>query len=89
MRLKQMITALIIIPIALVLIIFIIANREMMEVRFNPFDYEDSSWTIRAPAFIFLFACLGIGVVVGSLVTWISQHPYRKKARRIDDALDR
>jgi len=89
MRLKRIIMMFIMVPIALALIVFIIANREMMSVRFNPFDHEDQSWTIRAPAFIFLFACLGMGVVVGSVATWVGQHHYRRKARRIDEALDR
>jgi len=88
MKLRRIITVLIIVPIALILIVFIIANREMMSVSFNPFDRQDEGWTLRAPAFIFLFAFLGLGVVVGSVVTWVSQHPYRKKARRVDEALD-
>jgi len=89
MGLKRMIAALIIVPVALILIVFIIANREMMSVHFNPFDMEDLTLTLHAPAFVFLFAALAIGVVVGSITTWLSQHAYRKKARLIDEARTR
>jgi len=84
MRLKRIIMSLILVPLALVLVIFIIANREVMRVNFNPFDLEGTSWSIQAPAFVFLFVFLSAGVVVGSLVTWIGQHKYRKKAHHID-----
>jgi len=88
MRLKRIITALIVVPIALILVAFIIANREMMRVRFNPFADEGSGWIMQAPAFVFLFAFLGVGVVVGSVVTWAGQHKYRKKARHREPVLD-
>jgi len=88
MRVKRIITAILVIPIALMLIAFIIANREMMNVRLNPFADEGTGWSMNAPAFVFFFAFLGLGVVVGSIATWAGQHKYRKKLRRMESALD-
>jgi len=84
MKLKRIIMSLVLVPVALILVVFIIANREMMSVNFNPFNLEDVRWRVHAPTFVFLFVFLGGGVVLGSLVTWIGQHKYRKKAKRID-----
>jgi len=89
MSFKRLITLIILIPIALLLIAFIIANREMMVLEFSPFAQAGVNWQVRAPVFLFLFIFLGAGVVLGSVTTWIGQHKYRKAARRFnkDDAL--
>jgi len=88
MKLKRIIAAAIIVPLAVLLVAFIIANREMMSVRLNPFVDDGQGFEARAPAFVFLFVFLGLGVVVGSIATWIGQHKYRKKARRFDEGMD-
>jgi len=82
MTLKRLVALVVLIPVALLLIAFIIANREMMVLEFNPFAGDTSNWQVRAPVFLFLFIFLGIGVVLGSVATWIGQHKYRKAARR-------
>jgi len=88
MKIKRIIAAIIVVPIALALIAFIIANREMMTVRLNPFAEEGTGWSMSAPAFIFFFGFLGLGVVVGSVATWVGQHKYRKKLRQMESAFN-
>ena len=34
------------------------------------------------PLFVLLFAALGLGMIVGSLATWLKQGRYRKLARQ-------
>jgi len=82
MSFKRLAALVVLIPVALLLIAFIIANREMMVLEFNPFAQGASNWQVRAPVFLFLFIFLGLGVVLGSVATWIGQHKYRKAARR-------
>jgi len=84
MTLKRLVALIVLIPVALLLIAFIVANREMMVLEFNPFANQSTSWQLRAPAFLFLFAFLGAGVVLGSITTWINQHKYRKMSRFIN-----
>ncbi|RVB06927.1 LapA family protein, partial [Mesorhizobium sp. M7A.F.Ca.CA.004.07.1.1] len=38
--------------------------------------------TLTLPLFIFLFLALAIGMIVGSLATWVKQGRYRKLARQ-------
>jgi len=82
MMFKRFLALVVLIPVALLLIAFIVANREVITLEFNPFAGENSNWQVRAPVFLFLFAALGMGVVLGSIATWISQRQYRKTARR-------
>jgi len=87
-KLKRIILSLVLVPLAVILVVFIIANRGMVSIHFNPFDLEDAYWRVRAPLFVFLFVFLSLGVVVGSLVTWIGQHKYRKKLKKIEGMTD-
>lgn len=69
------------VPIAIVLIVLSVANRHPVTVALNPFRPEDNVIALTLPLFILLFLVLMIGVVLGSLVTWLSQGRHRKRAR--------
>jgi uncharacterized integral membrane protein len=65
------------VPLAVILIALAVANRD--PVAFNP---GNPALTVTLPLFIFLFLALAIGMVVGSLATWIKQGRYRRLARQ-------
>jgi len=46
MSFKRLAALVILIPVALLLIAFIVANREMMVLEFNPFAQGDSNWQV-------------------------------------------
>jgi uncharacterized integral membrane protein len=69
------------VPIAIVLIVLSVANRHPVTVALNPFRPEDSVMALTLPLFILLILMLMIGVVLGSLVTWLSQAKHRRRAR--------
>lgn len=79
---RKLINFIILIPIAIILIVLSVANRNVVTLALNPFDPGDSVLSINAPFFVFLFAALMIGMVIGSLATWFKQGRYRKKARQ-------
>ena len=78
---KKIINLLILLPVGIILIIFCVANRQLVTLAFNPFRPEDQVLALSAPLFVFLFAMLIIGMVVGSLATWLTQGRHRKRAR--------
>jgi len=48
----------------------------------NPFRPSDTVLSVSAPLFVFLFGALILGMIIGSLATWVKQGKHRKKARR-------
>jgi uncharacterized integral membrane protein len=78
---KKIINLLILLPLGIVLIIFCVANRQLVTLAFNPFRPEDQVMAVSAPLFVFLFIALIIGMVVGAVVTWLTQGRHRRRAR--------
>lgn len=78
---RKLITFLILVPIAIVLIVLSVANRDLVTLALNPFDPSDTVLSLSAPFFVFLFLALMLGMLIGSLATWFKQGKHRKKAR--------
>mgnify|MGYP001825875202 FL=1 len=79
---RKLINIIILVPVAIILIVLSVANRNWVTLALNPFDPGDTVLSVGAPFFVFLFVALMIGMVVGSLATWFRQGRYRKKARQ-------
>ena len=56
-------------------------NRQAVTLALNPFDPADSVLSITLPFFVFIFASLIIGMIIGSMATWFKQGKHRKRAR--------
>lgn len=83
--LRKALNLIILLPLAVVLILLSVANRQLVTLAFNPFRPEDSVLAIQAPFFVFLFVAVMIGIVLGSAATWFAQSKYRKRARTLRD----
>lgn len=64
-------------PLIVVAVIFAIANREPITLDLWPFEASP-----RLPLFVILLACVGFGLAVGGLATWLSAVPARQRARQ-------
>ena len=73
--------SLIYLPLAILLVVFAVANRHDVTFSLDPFSAEDPALTVSAPLFWFLFAAVAVGVVIGGVATWTKQGKYRKEAR--------
>ncbi|CAN7143658.1 DUF1049 domain-containing protein [Rhizobium sp. LjRoot258] len=78
---KKITNLLIFLPLGIILIIFCVANRQIVTLAFNPFRPDDQVLSLSAPFFVFIFITLMIGMLVGSAATWLAQGKYRKRAR--------
>jgi uncharacterized integral membrane protein len=77
---------LILVPVAVLILAFSIANRQATSVSFDPFSAPDASTAlVTAPLFILLFLALIVGVVVGGVATWFGQGVNRRRARDARD----
>lgn len=70
------------VPLAIILIALAVANRELVAFTLDPFNPGNPKLTLTLPLFIFLFLALAVGMIVGSLATWVKQGRYRKLARQ-------
>ncbi|MCY1664920.1 DUF1049 domain-containing protein [Rhizobium sp. SL86] len=80
-RVKKILGLVIFVPLAVVLIVLCVANRQTVTLALNPFRPDDVVLSLSAPFFVFLFFTLILGMFIGSFVTWLSQGRYRKQAR--------
>jgi uncharacterized integral membrane protein len=81
---------LILVPVAIVILAFAIANRQIVSVSFDPFSEPSASGSfVTAPLFILLFLALIVGVIVGGVATWFTQGANRRRARDARDEAER
>ncbi len=79
--LNRVVTIVVLVPVAVVLIALAVANRASTPFTLDPFHPGNPGLTVSLPLFVWLFAALVLGLVVGSVATWFSQGRYRRKAR--------
>jgi len=81
---RKFLTALIVIPLGLILVTFAVANRHFVTVSFDPFMANDPSLSVTMPLFLLLILVAALGVVAGGCAVWFGQRHWRRAARRND-----
>ena len=81
---RKIITAIIVVPLAAILIAFAVANRNLVTVSFDPFSSTAPAYAATLPLFAIILAVLILGVLVGGIAAWIRQGKWRRSARRLD-----
>ena len=79
---RKFLTALVVIPLGLIFIVFAVANRHLVTVSFDPFNSTDPSVAITLPLFVVIIAVAIAGVVAGGSATWFRQRHWRRAARQ-------
>ena len=74
----------ILVPLAILIVMFAVANREIITVSFDPFDSAHPALAFKMPLFMLIFALVTVGVVVGGIAAWLRQHKWRMRARRAE-----
>lgn len=78
---RKTVNIVVLVPIAIVLIVLSVANRQAVTLALNPFEPSDAVLSVSAPFFVFLFAATILGMIIGSFATWLGQGKHRKRAR--------
>jgi uncharacterized integral membrane protein len=81
---RKFVTALILIPLAIVLVVFAVANRQIVTVSFDPFNAAQPAFAATMPLFVLIIVLLIVGVVIGGVAAWLRQSRWRRTARRLD-----
>ena len=79
---RKFLTALVLIPLGLIFIVFAVANRHLVTLSFDPFNSTDPSIAVTLPLFVVIIAVAIAGVVAGGTATWFRQRHWRRAARQ-------
>lgn len=71
---------LVFLPVAVVVILLAVANREAVRLSFDPFS-ETPVFSATLPLYAVLFAAVAVGVVFGGIGAWLGQGSARAKSR--------
>lgn len=80
--LNRIVVVAVFVPLAIILIALAVANRGMVSFTVDPFNPGNPALTVQLPLFVLLFAVAGLGLIVGSVVTWWKQGRHRRLARQ-------
>ena len=72
----------VLVPLAIILVALAVANRGPASFTLDPFNPGNPALTWQMPLFVLIFAGIAIGMILGSLATWVKQGRYRKLARQ-------
>jgi uncharacterized integral membrane protein len=81
MVMRKFLTALVVIPLGLIFVVFAVANRHMVTVSFDPFNSVNPSVAVTMPLFVVIIVVAILGVAAGGMATWFRQRHWRRAAR--------
>ena len=81
---RKFVAFVILAPLAIVIVMFAVANREVISVSFDPFDTAQPAFALKMPLFMLIFALVILGVVIGGIAAWLRQSKWRARARRAE-----
>lgn len=79
---RKFFSALVIVPLAIVFVVFAVANRHLVTVSFNPFNSSDPAVGATLPLFVVIILSAILGVIAGGVATWFRQGHWRRAARQ-------
>jgi uncharacterized integral membrane protein len=81
---RKFVSALILVPLAVMIAAFSVANRQAVTISFDPFDPNHPAYTFTLPLFALSLAFVIAGIVVGGIAAWLRQSRWRGRARRFE-----
>ena len=81
---RKIIAAVILVPLAIIIIAFAVANRQIVTVSLDPFSAEHPAASLTLPLFALVIVLLIIGVLIGGIAAWLRQSKWRRTARRLE-----
>ena len=81
---RKVLTYLVLVPLAIVLLMFAVANRQIVTVSFDPFSTTQPALSFTMPLFVLIFLLVILGVLIGGIAAWLRQSKWRRNARRLE-----
>jgi uncharacterized integral membrane protein len=84
---RKIVTAIIAVPLAIVIVAFALANRQTVTVSFDPFSSAAPAYAVTLPLFAVVLLVLILGVLIGGFASWLRQGKHRRSSRRFEGEL--
>src|SRR5688572_4962394 len=81
---RRTVSAVILVPLLVILVAFAVANRHPVTVSFDPFSSTAPAYTVTVYLFVIVFVLLIAGVIVSGTAVWFGQRRIRRARRRLD-----
>ena len=81
---RKLLIWLVLVPLAIVILMFAVANRDLVTVSFDPFSAAQPAASLTMPLFVLIFILVLLGVFVGGIADWMRQSHYRRTARVLE-----
>jgi len=76
-------------PLAILIVLFGVANREHVVVSFDPFSSRTPAFAISLPLFIVIFLAIILGVVLGGIASLARHYRLWRAARQAREEAER
>lgn len=81
---RKIVIWLVLVPLAIAILMFAVANRQLVTISFDPFAANEPAAAVTLPLFVVVFALILIGVLIGGVAAWLRQSHYRRAARALE-----
>jgi uncharacterized integral membrane protein len=81
---RKIVAAIILVPLAIVIVAFAVANRQDVTVLLDPFSPERPAASFTLPLFMLVIGLLILGVLIGGIAAWLNHGRWRRAARRFE-----
>ncbi len=79
----------VVVPLALIFVLFAVANRQWVTVSLDPFSREAPAFAASLPLFLVILGSLAAGVLIGGLVVSYGKIKWRMAAQRAERDMSR
>jgi hypothetical protein len=79
--LRRLVWFVLALPAAIILIALALSNRHAVRLVLDPFRPADPVLSLVLPFYVYLFAVLILGILIGGTLTWLTQAGWRRTAR--------
>ena len=74
--------ALILFPVAILVVLLAVANRGPVTLSLDPFSREAPEIAFTIPLFAIILGSVMVGIVIGGLAAWLAQGKHRRAERQ-------
>jgi uncharacterized integral membrane protein len=82
--LRKIVAVIILVPLAVVIVAFAVANRQDVTISFDPFNAARPAASLTLPLFLLVIGLTILGVVIGGVAAWLGHGRWRRAARRFE-----